>query len=84
MGQMKKRFEKEIDHVHQLRDEIKLKMHLADLDSRKEWDKLRPKLEEVEQRIEKEGVAVHDATAELLVNLERSLQAFRDRLVERL
>ncbi len=47
---IKQEFEKGLTKLTELRDEVKIQLHLASLDAKKEWDDtLSPKLFEVEQ-----------------------------------
>jgi len=41
--------QKNVERMRALRDEIRLKIHLAGMDARDEWRKLEPKIEEVER-----------------------------------
>ena len=63
----------------QLRDEIRLKVHLASLDVKTKWHELEAKLDNFEHRITGDN-GVTDATAHLAHDLKQSLVDFRNRL----
>ena len=69
--------QKGLDHVRALRDEVRVKIHLAGMDARDEWHKLEPHLLEVERsaehRTESARTAVQAAAARLAALL-RSLK----------
>ncbi len=71
-----------IDELEQLRDEIKLKVHLAGLDATTAWNKLEPRLDHLEQQIEREGAHVADATTKIADDLVKSFRELRDRLFD--
>ncbi|HTU57521.1 MAG TPA: hypothetical protein VMF89_03790 [Polyangiales bacterium] len=64
----------------QLRDEIRLKVHLASLDAKTKWHELEEKLDNLEHRITGDN-GVTDATARLAHDLKQSLVDFRNRLM---
>ena len=70
-----------LDGLRQLRDEIRLKVHLAALDTRQKWDELEQKLEAFEQRVVPGGNIV-GATDQLAHDLRQSLVDFRRRLAQ--
>lgn len=73
---------KGIDELEQLRDEIKLRLHLAGMDATTAWNKLEPRLDKLEQQLEREGSHVADTTNELTNDLVKSFRQFRDRLFD--
>jgi hypothetical protein len=67
---------KAVTQLRTLRDEARVKIHLASMDARDAWDKLQPKLLEAEQAAEKaskETLDTIEATAKKLSELLRSL-----------
>jgi hypothetical protein len=77
----KEESDKIIADLQTLRDEIRLKLHLAGAEGRTAWDKLQPQLEQFEQRI---GTATDAAVGELRStgselrgSLERLYKTFR-------
>jgi len=69
-----------IDTITYLRDEIRLKVHLADLEMKEKWEQLEERLESLEWQVTTEGGPVVNATTRLAHDLKQSLIDFRDRL----
>jgi hypothetical protein len=68
--------QKAIEQVRGLRDEAKLKTHLASMDARAAWDRLEPKINEAERTATQALVAALrevEATAEKLREFVSSL-----------
>jgi len=65
-----------LDDVQQLRDEIKLKLHLASMEAKDQWSQLEAQLQELENEAKHAG----DTTREFIGELKTKLIAFRDRL----
>ncbi len=65
------------DDVRRVRDELKLKLHLAGMEAREQWDKLQPKLGELEKSFEagahKAGTAMADEVSALGTTLKKLL-----------
>jgi hypothetical protein len=84
MTQTSKKIEQEIERdfaeLEQARDEIALKIHLAGMDAKTTWRELEKKLELLEERINREGAHVADATKALAKELRQSLKQFKARL----
>ena len=57
-----------------LRDEIKLQMHLAGMDLKKEWEKLEPRLNEAEGMVD----AIGAASVAAAHDIERRARKLRD------
>ena len=64
----------------QLRDEIRVRLHLAQLDAKDKWQELEGRLATLEHRVTSEGGTVVGATAQLARELKQSLSEFRQRL----
>jgi hypothetical protein len=52
---LKDELKKALDYLQTLRDEVRVRLHLAGLDAKQEWDELEPHLLDVER-------AAHEAT----------------------
>ena len=63
----------------QLRDEIRLRLHLAQLDAKDKWQELETQLVSLEHRVTADGGVV-GATAQLAQDLKQSLIDFKHRL----
>lgn len=62
---------KQVEKVERLADEIKVKLHLATLDAKQEWDeKLSPKLLELKDAAKRSVDQSGEKVSELLKNLE--------------
>jgi hypothetical protein len=66
--------------IAQLRDEIRLKVHLAGLDAKEKWQELEEQVQNLEHRVSSEGGSIVGATAVLARDLKQSLEHFRERL----
>jgi hypothetical protein len=67
--ELKAEFERSIGLMRTLRDEVRLKLHLAGMDIKDEWSKLEPRLHELEHTAEAWSeatcVAASDAVKQL-------------------
>jgi CBS domain-containing protein len=61
--------------LSQLRDELRIKLHLAGLEVRTQWESVEPKLLGLERSLEQQGEGALDAAGELAIEL---VKAFRD------
>ena len=64
-----------LTELSQLRDELRVKLHLAGLEVRAQWESVEPKLLGLERSIEQQGEGAFEAAGELAVEL---VKAFRD------
>lgn len=80
MGQNKEQLKNDIKgglrDLATLKDEIRVRLHLASMDLKDEWKKLEPRLHEVEQAAEK----VSEATRAALHDAVDRLKKLRSRL----
>ena len=70
----------DLSSLGQLRDEIRVRLHLAQLDAKDKWQELEGQLVNLEQRVAADGGSVLGATAQLAKDLKQSLIDFRQRL----
>lgn len=71
---IKHEVDKNIERLQELRDEVKLKLHLATLDAKTEWDeKLSPKVFEVEQAAKQMTEQTRATAKELVEKVEKFL-----------
>lgn len=70
----------DMDSLTQLRDEIRVRLHLAQLDAKEKWDDLETQLASLEHRVATDGGALVEATSKLAKDLKQSLVEFRGRL----
>ncbi len=77
---LRARLDAQLDELTQMRDEIRVKLHLAGMDAKDAWRDLEPKLDKLEQNATAEGEHIADATLALAQNLSEAVRKFRDRL----
>lgn len=78
--QLKAEIEKNIEKLATLRDEVKLKLHLATLDAKQEWDeKLSPRVFEIEQTAKDLTESSHTGLQQVIERLEDFLARLRER-----
>jgi len=70
----------ELTTLTQLRDEIRVRVHLAHMDAKDKWQELETQLASLEHRVASEGGALFGATSQLAKELKQSLTDFRQRL----
>lgn len=73
---LKADIEKGLAQMQTLRDEVRVRLHLAGMDAKDEWNKLEPKLAEVERAAE----TLTDATQRAINDAVKSLARLRDKL----
>ncbi|MEI9939825.1 MAG: CBS domain-containing protein [Pseudomonadota bacterium] len=61
--------------LSQLRDELRVRLHLAGLEVRAQWESVEPKLLGLERSLEQQGEGAFEAAGELAVEV---VKAFRD------
>jgi hypothetical protein len=77
---LRARLDAQLDELTQMRDEIRVKLHLAGMDAKDAWKDLEPKLDKLEHEASIEGETIADATLALAKNLSEAVRKFRDRL----
>lgn len=77
---MRKRFDQDLAELKKMRDEIRLKLHLAGMDAKERWQKLEPKVEEIERKLEAGGEEILGATNKLFEEVGRAFREFAERI----
>lgn len=72
--------ERDLAELARLRDEIRVKVHLAGLDAKSAWKGLEPRLDQLERDIREEGTVVKGASVLLAKDLKSAFAEFRSRL----
>ncbi len=72
--------EEALSDLRTLRDEVRLKLHLAGMDAKDAFHKLEPRLSEVEREIAKGGDSVAGAVRGTVDELRASFRRLRDEL----
>ncbi|MBT8443302.1 MAG: hypothetical protein KJO13_01065, partial [Gammaproteobacteria bacterium] len=64
------------EDLRQARDELRVQMHLAKADARDEWEKLEPKWDEFEERLDK----LEDAAEDTAEDVGKALSSLGDEI----
>lgn len=73
--ELKQEMQKTLGLLQTLRDELRVKLHLATMDAKDEWSKIEDELEQVERKAEKVSEASYEAVKQMLAKL----RGFRSR-----
>jgi len=77
---LKANLEKDLADLARMRDEIRVKVHLAGLDAKSAWKSLEPRFDELERDVREEGAVVKSASLLLAKDLKSAFEQFRSRL----
>jgi lipid II:glycine glycyltransferase (peptidoglycan interpeptide bridge formation enzyme) len=69
--ELKKELQKSLGLLRTLRDEVRVKLHLASMDVKDQWKKIEPHLQEAEKAAEQVSDASRAALNEALKKLEK-------------
>jgi len=69
--ELKKEIQKSLGLMRTLRDEVRVKLHLATMDAKEEWRTLEPHLAEVEKAADSFTEATHKAVSEAVKRLNK-------------
>ncbi|MEI8254916.1 MAG: hypothetical protein WCJ30_04510 [Deltaproteobacteria bacterium] len=69
-----------LDNLKTLRDEIVVKVHLAEMDVRDRWEALRPRIDEVELQAERASDATVDALIRSVDSISESLHELKTKI----
>jgi DNA repair ATPase RecN len=69
---------KPIATLNSAREQMKLSLHLLNLDARQKWDELEAKILTLENRLGQEAEALSEATASAAIDLSGSVKDFVD------
>ena len=72
--EIKGEIKKTVGLLQTLRDETKLKIHLAGMDIKKTWDELQPKLADAELTVERAAEHASEATLEAMKSTMKKLE----------
>jgi hypothetical protein len=76
-AELKKELAKGVTRLQTLRDEVRVRLHLAGMDLKDQWNKLEPHLEEVEKKAEEVSDDARTAVAEAVKKLEKLRASLR-------
>lgn len=71
---------KSLDELRQLRDEIRVRLHLAGMEARERWNELEPRLSDAEVRVREATEAAADAARATLNDALKAFHSFRESL----
>jgi hypothetical protein len=66
--------------LKEMRDELRVRIHLAEMDARSTWEKLQPKLHELQRKASRAGAVAEAEIEAALKRLRSSLRSLRDQL----
>ena len=72
------RFDTLLTELKQAKDEIRLKLHLAGMEARTAWEKLEPKVDELERRMASAGDAAAHELEAAFDQIGKALARLRD------
>jgi len=72
-SELKNELKKSLSHLQTLRDEVRVRLHLASMDLKDQWNKLEPHLADVE----KKAVDASEASRTLIHDAVKKLEKFR-------
>jgi len=75
---LKEELKKNLTRLQTLRDEVRVRLHLAGMELKDQWKKLEPSLEEVEKKAGELSEASRAAMADAVKRLESFRGKFRD------
>jgi hypothetical protein len=74
-AELKDEVKKGLEHLRTLRDEVRVRLHLAGMEVKEEWNKLEPHLLDVEQAAREASEASRRAVAEAVESLKKLRQS---------
>jgi DNA repair exonuclease SbcCD ATPase subunit len=73
VNDLKNELKKNLSHLQTLRDEVRVRLHLASMDLKDQWNKLEPHLADVE----KKAADATEASRNLLEDAVKKIEKFR-------
>ncbi len=70
-NELKKELEKGLSRLQTLRDEVRVRLHLAGMDLKDQWNKLEPHLEEAEKKAGEVSEDAKNKLADAVKKLEK-------------
>jgi hypothetical protein len=78
-NELKEELKKNLTRLQTLRDEVRVRLHLAGLELKEQWNKFEPSLEEVEKKATELSEASRAALADAVQRLEKFRASLRDK-----
>lgn len=83
MAQTNEKLSAAMKELAKMRDEVRVKIHLAGMEAKSTWAQLEPRLKEVELKLQEAGSAAFADVGESLEKLGGQLKALRDKLTDK-
>jgi len=80
---VRKQFEHDLAELKKMRDEIRVKLHLAGMEVKERWKALEPKLEEIERRVETGSEEILGATTRMFEEVGRAFRDLGERFIRK-
>lgn len=80
---VRKQFDHDLGELKKLRDEIRVKLHLAGMEVKERWKQLEPRLEEIERKVEAGGEEIIGTTTRLFEEVGRAFRELGERIVRK-
>lgn len=81
--QTRQAFAGKLTEVRAMRDELKVRLHLASLEGKERWKELGSELEALEQRLERSRGTVVESAENVLLEIEAGFRKLRERIAEK-
>jgi|HubBroStandDraft_5_1064220.scaffolds.fasta_scaffold604026_1 hypothetical protein len=75
--ELKQDMSSSVDRLRALRDDVRVRLHLAGMDAKDEWNKLEPRVAELERRVLGE---LNDASRAAIEDVIKRLSRLRDKM----
>lgn len=80
---VRKQFDHDLAELKKMRDEIRVKLHLAGMEVKERWKQLEPKLEEIERRVEAGSEELIGATTRMFEEVGRAFREMGERFIRK-
>jgi hypothetical protein len=80
---VRKQFDHDLAELKKMRDEIRVKLHLAGMEVKERWKLLEPKLEEIERRVEAGSEEILGATSRMFEEVGRAFRDMGERFIRK-
>lgn len=80
---VRKQFDHDLAELKKMRDEIRVKLHLAGMEVKERWKQLEPRLEEIERRVEAGGEEILGATTRMFEEVGRAFRELGERFIRK-
>ena len=80
---VRKQFEHDLAELKKMRDEIRVKLHLAGMEVKERWKQLEPRLEEIERRVEAGSEEILGATTRMFEEVGKAFREMGERFIRK-